>query len=471
MSKIEVNQIGPQCGTTVTVGCGAGQTVAVDAATVTLGRSGGTVSLTCGATQSGFGRTGTVDWVTAIKTTGFTAVSGEGYFCNTTSAGFTVTFPAASVGNIISISDYASTFATNNLLISPNGTDKIGGVNGMASLSTNGQSVTFIYADATKGWLIVQDSTETVTGSSKIFATGGCISTCGDCKVHKFTGPGTFCVSQVSPSAPENVVSYLVVAGGGGGGWRCGGGGGGAGGFREDKSPVTPYTASPLDGAGAITVSASPYSIAVGGGGAAASSKPGNGTVGNVSTFDSITSAGGGTGGGASSGGNGGSGGGGGNAGPSAGGTGNQPPVSPAQGFNGGSGNAGGGSYQETGGGGGGSTAVGACSSSNAAGGNGGNGATTSISGTPTAYGGGGGGGTGGNHGAPVGAGGSGGGGAGGNCQSGIAGVAGGCNTGGGGGAGAGGAPSCCSGWRIRRSNNKVQISIGYGKIKLWHQQ
>jgi len=35
--------------------------------------------------QTGFGRTGTVDWDTAsIKTPGFTAVSGIGYFCNTT---------------------------------------------------------------------------------------------------------------------------------------------------------------------------------------------------------------------------------------------------------------------------------------------------------------------------------------------------------------------------------------------------
>ena len=85
MSKIEVNKVGPQCGTTVTVGCGAGQTVVVDANTVTLGRSGGTVSLASGATQSGFGRTGTVNWQTSsIKTANFTAVSGEGYFCNTT---------------------------------------------------------------------------------------------------------------------------------------------------------------------------------------------------------------------------------------------------------------------------------------------------------------------------------------------------------------------------------------------------
>ena len=64
MSKIEVNKVGPQCGTTVTVGCGAGQTVVVDAATVTLGRCGGTVALASGALKQVFGRTGTVDWDT-----------------------------------------------------------------------------------------------------------------------------------------------------------------------------------------------------------------------------------------------------------------------------------------------------------------------------------------------------------------------------------------------------------------------
>ena len=43
------------------------------------------------------------------------------------------------------------------------------------------------------------------------------------------------------------------MAGGGSGGASGGtvvAGGGGGGGFREDKSPVTPYTASPLEGAG-----------------------------------------------------------------------------------------------------------------------------------------------------------------------------------------------------------------------------
>ena len=58
MSKIEVDQITQQSGTTVTVGGGACKTAAIDASTVTIGRSGGTVSLASGATQSGFGRSG-----------------------------------------------------------------------------------------------------------------------------------------------------------------------------------------------------------------------------------------------------------------------------------------------------------------------------------------------------------------------------------------------------------------------------
>ena len=50
-----------KCGSTTTVGSGAGNTITVDGATVTI-RCGGTVSLACGATQSGFGRSGSVNW-------------------------------------------------------------------------------------------------------------------------------------------------------------------------------------------------------------------------------------------------------------------------------------------------------------------------------------------------------------------------------------------------------------------------
>ena len=59
-----------------------------------------------------------------------------------------------------------------------------------------------------------QDSTSNVRGRAFITATGGTITTCGDFKIHTFTGPGTFCVSQASSIAAENTVGYLVVAGG-----------------------------------------------------------------------------------------------------------------------------------------------------------------------------------------------------------------------------------------------------------------
>ena len=217
MSKIEVNKIGPQCGTTLTVGCGAGQTVAVDANTVTLGRCGGTVTLASGATQSGFGRTGTVDWQTgSIKTATFTAANGEGYFANTSGGAFTMNLPAGTAGNIVSVVDYTNTFQTHSLTITPNGSQKIGGVSSSFTASTEGQSLTFVYVDDVEGWKNVQDSTSNAVGNPNLVATGGTVTTSGNCKIHTFTGPGTFTVSSASVTAPENVVSYLVVAGGGG---------------------------------------------------------------------------------------------------------------------------------------------------------------------------------------------------------------------------------------------------------------
>lgn len=361
--------------------------------TITIGASGDTVTLASGASQSGFGRTGTVDWQTgSIKTATFTAANGEGYFANTSGGAFTMNLPAGTAGNIVSVVDYTNTFQTNNLTVAPNGSQKLGGVAATVALSTEGQSVTFVYVDDTEGWKNVQDATSNVTGISFVAATGGTITTSGNCKIHTFTGPGTFCVSQIATCSANNQVSYMVVAGGGGGASTdYTGGGGGAGGFREDKSPVTPYTSSPLEGAGPITVTATAFPITVGGGGSV-----GGNTNGSNSIFSTITSAGGGFGAGSSPT-NGGPGGSGGGArsimcgGASSGGTGNTPPTSPAQGSSGGNG-PGNGRYVG-GGGGGGATATGTAGSTPTAG-PGGAGATTSISATPTAYAGGGGGGS-----------------------------------------------------------------------------
>ena len=339
MSEIKVNKISPRtaCGTT------------------TLGDSGDTftipsgVSITNQGTASGFGSTGEVSWVTTTKTTTFTVTAGEGYFCDTSSGGFTANLPAGTAGASFAVADYTNTFQTGNLTISPNGTNKIGGVNANVVLSTEGQSAYFVYVDDTEGWKNVIDSTSNLVGNNNIIATGGTESTCGNCKIHTFTGPGTFTVTSAAACAADNVVSYLVVGGGGGGGESSYGGGGGAGGYREVVSPSSPYTGSPLNGypsaPNRITVSAQAYPIAVGGGGAAGSTS--DGVNGVNSTFSTITSAGGGYGGGGPfptgcghPGGPGGSAGGGSGIGPAGGsttgGTGNTPPTTPAQGTNGG---------------------------------------------------------------------------------------------------------------------------------------
>ena len=382
MSTIKVNTITKRSGSTLTIGeCGA------------------TVQLATGATQTGFGRTGTVDWCTTAKTSPFTAVSGKGYFVNTTSGSVTITLPASpSAGDIIAVKDYANTFDTNDVVLENNGS-KINGVCGDASLSTESQSVTLIYVDATKGWQEIHDSTSNTTGAPDfIVASGGTITTCGDFKIHTFTSSGTFTVCT-APQPANRKVSYMVVAGGGGGACSEGGGGGGAGGFREGKLSTDPYTASPLAGTpcSSLPISVQAYPITIGAGGG--SPPGGNGCNGSNSVFSTITSAGGGFGsygGGSGPTGNpGGSGGGGGGRNARGGGTGNTPPVSPPQGNNGGVSAPGSTpSAIDSGGGGGGASAVGGTAADNGPGGAGGAGVTTSITGSPVARAGGGGGGS-----------------------------------------------------------------------------
>ena len=335
MSKIQVNTIEPQCGTNLT-----------------LGANNDTISLGTGA-----GFTGGIDavkWETPPQTGNFQATAGRGYFMNTTSGGLQLTTPASpSAGDIFAVADYARTFASNNLTIAPHASAKIGGVAANATLNVDGQAATFVYIDATQGWINVQNAEDTKTGAAFIQATGGTESTCGNFKIHTFTGPGTFTVSGTAVCAADNVVDYLVVAGGGGGG-HDNGGGGGAGGFRlsNDTCMPAPLT-SPLANPTGITVTATAFPIAVGAGGAGGTSSCG-GSNGVNSTFSTITSAGGG--GGGSTGKDGGSGGGSCSPGNPAG-SGNTPSVSPPQGNDGATRTAGGPSFG--GGGGGGAGAAG----------------------------------------------------------------------------------------------------------------
>ncbi len=286
---------------------------------------------------------GTADWDTSVKTTGFTANANKGYFCNTTSAGFTVTLPSTpSAGDEVIILDYAGTFDTNALIISPNG-NKIEGGTGNQILTGEREGVRLVYIDSTQGWLAYSGINE---GTDAL-------------------EPNTYSID------------FLVVAGGAGGGQF--GGGGGAGGFRTSTQTVEVGTV--------ITVT-------VGDGGAGSTNEAVKGTSGSNSSISgsgltTITSAGGGgAGSGDVSGGvNGGSGGGSGTISGTSGGTGNTPSTSPSQGNNGG-----GTSANNVSGGGGGANATGGSGSGTTAG-SGGNGTANSITGSSVTRAGGGGGG------------------------------------------------------------------------------
>jgi hypothetical protein len=335
-----------------------------------------------------------VNWDTTAKTTGFTAVSGVGYFCDTTSAGFTVTLPATpSAGDIVGLVDYAGTFDTNFLTIDPNGED-IEGSGTDQLLTGEREGVVLIYVDSTQGWLPISGINEGTDALS----------------------PNTIFSRFFSSSWRRS------------GGNRNYGGGGGAGGYRTSTQTVDVGTV--------ITVT-------VGDGGAAqpignyATEQAASGSNSSISGsgLTTITSAGGGGGSQNLDGANGGSGGGASDT-DFVGGSGNTPSTAPSQGNNGGNAFTGAGAPNYGCGGGGGSGAVGVNGTSTVAG-NGGAGTASSITGTSITRAGGGGGGT--YNGGTRGTGGTGGGGNAGTAGGGT-GTSGTVNTGGGGGGSSSGA-------------------------------
>jgi hypothetical protein len=113
--------------------------------------NGSSVSLGGSATISA----GT-DWQ-AVKTSAFTAVAGEGYFVNTTSAAITVTLPSSpSIGDEVRIVDYAGTADTNNITVARNGKNIMGSAADM-TVSTERASIGLVYVDTTQGWLLTEN--------------------------------------------------------------------------------------------------------------------------------------------------------------------------------------------------------------------------------------------------------------------------------------------------------------------------
>jgi hypothetical protein len=291
--------------------------------------SAGQALVTDGSGVLSFATAG-ISWQSSVETANFTADAGEGYFCNTTSSAFTVTLPATpTAGQQVAVVDYAATFNTNALTISPNG-NKIEGATANLQLTGEREGIILTYIDSTQGWI----------------ATSG-------------INEGTDALSPVPYS-----IDFLVVAGGAGGGYGNSPAGGGAGGYRTSTQSVTPTTV--------ITVT-------VGDGGAARTSG-GRGNSGSDSSISgsgltTITSTGGGGGGGDGNptGNPGGSGGGGAGLGNSAAGSGNTPNTSPSQGNNGGAG-----TNSNRGGGGGGAGEIGSTDGIS----HGGDGTASSITGS-----------------------------------------------------------------------------------------
>jgi hypothetical protein len=206
---------------------------------------------------------GTADWDTSVKTSGFTATANKGYFCNTTSSAFTVTLPATpSAGDEVIVLDYAGTFDTNALTISPNG-NKIEGGTSNLRLTGEREGARLVYIDSTQGWLAYSGINE-----------------------------GT---DALSPPPPYTV-DFLVIAGGGGGGFDDGGGGG-AGGYRNSFGSETSGGGGSSETELTFNVG-TVYTVTVGAGGTGSSGSGTNGSNSLISGSDisTITSTGGGKG-------------------------------------------------------------------------------------------------------------------------------------------------------------------------------
>jgi len=90
----------------------------------------------------------------AIATTNATMTAGYGYFVNTSSGAITMTLPSSpSLGDEVSIIDYAGTFDTNNLTVGRNSQPIMGSAADL-TVSTERAAFTLVYVDSTQGWLL-----------------------------------------------------------------------------------------------------------------------------------------------------------------------------------------------------------------------------------------------------------------------------------------------------------------------------
>jgi len=100
--------------------------------------------------------TGGTSWQAVVTGATQTAVAGNGYFIDTTSNACNLTLPGGTLGDEVSVVDYAGTFDTNNLTVTPDTGEKIQGESADATLTvaTERAGFTLAYSGASQGWLL-----------------------------------------------------------------------------------------------------------------------------------------------------------------------------------------------------------------------------------------------------------------------------------------------------------------------------
>jgi hypothetical protein len=97
--------------------------------------------------------TGGTTW--SIISSATPAVAGHGYFCDTSSAAFTLTLPTTpTLGDTVYVEDYKANFNVGNLTIAYNG-NPIMGLSEDMIVSTLNASFSLVFSDVTQGWRIV----------------------------------------------------------------------------------------------------------------------------------------------------------------------------------------------------------------------------------------------------------------------------------------------------------------------------
>ena len=111
---------------------------------------------TTGGVLSWVDNSGGTAWQAVVTGATQTAVAGNGYFIDTTSNVCNLTLPGGVLGDEVSVVDYAGTFDTNNLTVTPDSGEKIQGNTADATLTvaTERAGFTLAYSGATQGWLL-----------------------------------------------------------------------------------------------------------------------------------------------------------------------------------------------------------------------------------------------------------------------------------------------------------------------------